>query len=67
MVDDDDSISECLIVNLLVLISSVNGARKATFLDVGNIGRDWEKEAVRQRSRETGPLVKTDVAANVSL
>lgn len=38
IVEFEDSMSECRIVNFSVVMSSVRGARKATFLVTGNIG-----------------------------
>lgn len=67
MVEIDDSMSECRIVYLSVVISSVNGAAKATFFAVGNIGFDCAKVLRCVDGRGNGLLVKIDVALYVSL
>jgi hypothetical protein len=51
----------------MFLISSTSGARKATFLGVGNIGRDCEKDNRRLRVRGMGPFARIEVALNGSL
>lgn len=67
IVDIDDSRSECRIVYFSVVISSVNGARKATFFEVGNIGRDCEKFLLWLASLGNGLFVKIDVILYPSL
>jgi hypothetical protein len=68
MVDIDDSMSECRIVYRSVVMSSVSGARKATFFAAGNIGLDcanarlWFIPALG-----SGLLVKIEVTLYASL
>lgn len=59
--------SECLKVYLVFLTSSVNGARKPTFFNAGNIGRDCENDNFRCSLRGIGPFDNIDVALNGSL
>jgi len=67
MVETDDSMSEWRIVYFAVVISSVNGAAKATFFAVGNIGFDCAKVLREVVGFGNGLLVKIDVALYVSL
>lgn len=67
IVDIDDSMSECLMVYLSVVMSSVSGARKATFFAVGNIGRDCAKFLLWTPTLGIGLFVKIDVALYASL
>jgi hypothetical protein len=62
MVETEDSISEWRIVYLSVVISSVNGAAKATFFDVGNIGLDCAKVRRWVAGFGKGLLIRIDVA-----
>ena len=61
LIDEGDSISECLIVYFVVLTSSVSGARNATFFAAGNRDRDCANDIVRVRMRGIGPLERIDV------
>lgn len=60
MVDVDDSISECLIVYLVVWISSVKGALNATLFVAGNIGLDCANDVMRAGFRAIGLLSNID-------
>ena len=51
----------------VVMISSVSGALKVTFLAAGNIGRDCVIDNRRLRVREIGPFVRIDRAVKGSL
>lgn len=53
--------SECARVYLVVRISSVNGARKATCFVVGNMGSDCENGSLLLLLRATGPLFRMDL------
>ena len=67
MVEMDESMSECLMVYFSVVISSVSGARNATFFAVGNIGRDCEKFLLWVPTLGRGLFVKIDVTLYASL
>jgi hypothetical protein len=67
MVEIEDSMSECLMVYRSVVISSVSGARNATFFAVGNIGRDCEKVFLWTPTLGKGLFVKIDVMLYASL
>ena len=67
MVEMDDSISECRIVYFSVVISSVSGARNATFFAVGNIGRDCAKFRLWAPTLGRGLFVKIEVTLYASL
>ena len=60
MVDEDESISLCAMVYFVVLISSVKGARKATFFAEGNIGLVCASDRLLRLSRGRGPLLNID-------
>jgi len=59
--------SECFIVYFSFLISSVNGARKATFFAAGNIGLDCAKVRRWLVLRGIGPLVRIELMLYASL
>jgi hypothetical protein len=67
MVDIDDSMSECRIVYRSVVMSSVSGARKATFLAAGNIGLVCANVLLWIPALGSGLLVKIDVTLYASL
>jgi len=63
----EDWISECLMIYSVVIISSVRGAEKATFLAAGNIGRDCAKDSLWLCVRAIGPFVRMDEALKGNL
>lgn len=67
IVDEDDSMSECFNVYFSVLMSSVNGARNATFFVAGNIGFDCENVRRWLVLLGIGPLVRMDVTLKATL
>ena len=60
IVDDEDSMSECAIMYLVVLMSSVKGARNATFFGVGNIGRGRANDVFLLLVFGRGPLLSIE-------
>ena len=67
MVETEDSMSEWRIVYFSLMMSSVSGAAKATFFDVGNIGLDCANILRCVAGFGNGLLVRIDVALYVSL
>lgn len=61
IVDVDDSMSECFIVYVEVLMSSVNGVRNETCFVAGNIGFDCVRDILRVLLRGSGLLLRIDV------
>lgn len=61
IVECEDSMSEWRRVNLSLVMSSVKGARKATFFETGNIGLDWAKVRRWLLLRGRGLLLRMDV------
>lgn len=67
MVDDDESMSDCAMVYLLFLMSSVKGARKETFFDASKVGRDGAKDVFMLLVLGNGPLLNIDVILYATL
>lgn len=61
MVDDDESISDCAMVYLVFLISSVKGARKETVFDARNNGRVGAEDVLMLLVLGNGPLLDIEV------
>lgn len=59
--DSDDWMSECATVYLVFLISSVKGARKATFFAAGNMGRDCAYDSLFRFGLGKGRLLRIEV------
>ena len=61
IVEDEELMSECAIVYLLVWMLSVRGVRNVTFFGAGNIGLDCAKDIRLPLVLGIGPLLRIEV------